>query len=59
MFDVLNAINQTPWRINKKVLEVIEKIWDQGGNNDGTIPNRYYDYHDYVYPYQLKETKNY
>ena len=50
IFSVLDAINETPWRINKKVLNVVEQIWDQGGNK-GEIPTRFYDYQKYVYSY--------
>lgn len=51
MFEALNAINSIPWRINSKVLDVIEKIWELGGNESVTIPKRYYDYDDYAFNY--------
>ncbi|EAR93244.2 DNA-directed RNA polymerase (macronuclear) [Tetrahymena thermophila SB210] len=57
MYNILNTVSQTAWRINKKVFDVMEKIWEEGGGQ-GEIPRRFYDYKDYVYQYQLKECKN-
>ena len=31
IFNVLDLLSETPWRINKKVLEIAEKIWEEGG----------------------------
>ena len=58
MFEVLNCIGSTAWKINKKVLEVSEQIWSEGGNVNG-IPNRYYNYKDYVYEYMINECTDY
>jgi len=30
-FKVLNSINETPWKINKKILKIVEEIWENGG----------------------------
>ena len=38
MFEALDAINEVPWRINTQILDVIEQIWELGGNEDVTIP---------------------
>lgn len=27
----LNVLGETGWRINKRVLEVVEKLWEAGG----------------------------
>lgn len=59
MFNALDAINRIPWRINTKILDVIEKVWELGGNENVTIPQRYYDYDDFAFNYQLKESKNF
>jgi DNA-directed RNA polymerase len=39
VFDSLNVLNQTPWKINKSVLEVVLQVWDKGGGI-GAIPSR-------------------
>jgi DNA-directed RNA polymerase len=57
-FNVLDIISETPWRINKKVLKVVEAIWEEGGGA-GEIPLRHYNYENYVYQYQLQECKDY
>jgi DNA-directed RNA polymerase len=54
VYSVLDMIGKIPWRINKKVLSVVESIWSEGGGV-GEIPNRYFDYKNYVYEYQVKE----
>ncbi len=28
----VNALNSTPWRINKRMLDVVERLWETGGN---------------------------
>lgn len=55
IFNVLDLLSETAWRINKKVLNVVEKIWELGGGK-GEIPKRLYDYQDYVYKYQIDES---
>jgi DNA-directed RNA polymerase len=57
IFHVLDIVGAMPWRINKKVLNVVEKIWEEGGGA-GEIPPRFYDFKDYVYEYQLKESQD-
>ncbi len=47
IYDVLNVLGRTPWRINNDVLDIVEKLWDEGGGV-GEIPLKYYDYSDYV-----------
>jgi DNA-directed RNA polymerase len=32
VYEALNHIQETPWRINRKVLEVMREAWDGGGN---------------------------
>ncbi len=54
---VLNTIGNVPWRINKDILDVIEKIWDLGGTT-AEIPGRFYDYKNYVFEYQLNECRD-
>lgn len=54
VYNVLDILGKTPWRINHNVLKVIEDIWDQGGGC-GEVPHRYYNYQDYVYEYQVNE----
>ena len=57
VFNLLDIVGRVSWRINKKVLEVMEEVWN-GGGGAGEIPHRYYDFKDYIYEYQLKECKN-
>ena len=38
-YEGLNAVNAQPWQVNERILAVIEKIWDQGGNDAG-VPGR-------------------
>jgi len=40
MCRVLDILGQTPWSVNKKVLETMEYVWSIGGGL-GTIPNRF------------------
>lgn len=40
VFGILNSLASTPWKINKKVLGVVEAIWAEGGQA-GSIPKRY------------------
>jgi DNA-directed RNA polymerase len=39
VYDALNYVNSTAWTINRKVLEVVEKLWDEGGGVAG-LPGR-------------------
>ena len=55
IFNVLDLLSETPWRINKKVLEIAEKIWEEGGGC-GEIPKRFYNFDDYIYQYQIDES---
>jgi len=57
-FNVLDILGQTPWRVNKNVLNAVEGIWESGGGA-GEIPIRHYNYQNYIYEYQLKECKDY
>ena len=50
MFQVLDILGETPWRINNKVLAVIESIWEEGGGI-GEIPPKFYNFNEYVYEY--------
>jgi DNA-directed RNA polymerase len=40
LFGVLNYLGSIPWKINTKVLKVVEDIWSEGGGV-GEIPKRY------------------
>eukprot|EP00210_Caulerpa_lentillifera_P000641 g619.t1 len=31
IYDALTILGRTPWKMNKEVLEVLEKVWEQGG----------------------------
>ena len=57
VFNVLDTIAKLPWRINQKVLDVVEDIWSLGGGV-GEMPSRYYDFKDYIYQYQVNECKD-
>jgi DNA-directed RNA polymerase len=37
VFAGLNALGATPWRINRPVLEVVEKLWQAGGDIAGLV----------------------
>jgi DNA-directed RNA polymerase len=39
VYDAVNHIQDTPWQINTKVLEVVEAVWDGGGSLGG-LPMR-------------------
>ena len=41
IYDVVNYLSNIPWQINKRVLNVVENIWDQGGRAP-YMPARYY-----------------
>lgn len=57
IYNVLDVLAKTPWRINGQILKVIEDLWEQGGGA-GEIPQRYYNYQDFIYEYQLAECSN-
>lgn len=31
----MNALGETPWRINEEVMHVVDKLWDMGGDLAG------------------------
>ncbi|MGS1015430.1 DNA-directed RNA polymerase [Allosphingosinicella humi] len=31
VYEAVNHIQETPWRVNRKVLEVMRRVWDEGG----------------------------
>jgi DNA-directed RNA polymerase len=33
----LDTLGNTKWRVNGKVLDVVERIWASGGNNAGLV----------------------
>lgn len=35
VYDCLNAVNATPWRINGRILDVVREVWQQGGGVTG------------------------
>lgn len=39
VYSVVNALQATPWRINKAVLDVMKEVWDSGGTL-GKLPSR-------------------
>lgn len=57
VFNLLDIIGRVPWRINKKVLEVMVEIWN-GGGGVGELPPKHYNFQDYIYEYQLRECKD-
>lgn len=40
IFEVLNFLSSTPWKINQSVLAIVEQIWTEGGQQN-YIPKRY------------------
>lgn len=36
-FQALDTLGGTKWRINKKLLSVVESIWAEGGNIGGLV----------------------
>ena len=50
VFDILNIIGKTAWRINNRVLSVIETIWEDGGDV-GEIPSKFYNYSNFIHKY--------
>jgi DNA-directed RNA polymerase len=39
VYEAVNHIQATPWRINRRVLEVMQEVWDSGGRLGG-LPSR-------------------
>ena len=35
VYDAVNAVQDTPWRINRRVLDVMREVWDGGGSLGG------------------------
>jgi DNA-directed RNA polymerase len=40
VYEVLEFLGKTGWKINKRVLRVVEAIWEEGGSI-GNIPKRH------------------
>lgn len=46
-YDAVNALQRTPWRVNKEVLQVMRQVWDSGEEwaglpaKDSTVPPPY------------------
>jgi DNA-directed RNA polymerase len=38
VYEAVNHIQETPWRINRRVLDVMREVWDGGGNLGGLPP---------------------
>lgn len=51
--EILNTLGNLSWRVNKRVLEVIEHVWSMGGGL-GEIPKRYNERS--ITPEMLKES---
>lgn len=54
---MLDKLSKVPWRINPKIFEVVQAVWNNGGGVC-SIPPRHYDMATYVYQYQVDEEKN-
>lgn len=39
VYNAVNAVQETPWRINTRVLDVMTQVWDEGGSLGG-LPRR-------------------
>ncbi|XP_042503767.1 DNA-directed RNA polymerase 3, chloroplastic-like isoform X1 [Macadamia integrifolia] len=37
VFEALDTLGNTRWRVNKRILDVVESLWDQGGNIGGLV----------------------
>src|SRR5690606_623967 len=35
VYECLNAVSATPWRVNRRVYETIQQVWDMGGAKAG------------------------
>lgn len=40
LYAAVNAVQATPWRINRRVLDVVHAIWEAGHDGDGVLPAR-------------------
>lgn len=38
VYDAVNALQRTPWRINRAVYDVMSTVWDEGGSLGGLPP---------------------
>ncbi|KAG7977691.1 hypothetical protein I3843_05G043300 [Carya illinoinensis] len=53
VFEALDMLGNTKWRINRRVLSIVECIWDRGGNIAGLI-NREEDMHPRAFERESK-----
>ncbi|XP_026422695.1 DNA-directed RNA polymerase 1B, mitochondrial-like isoform X1 [Papaver somniferum] len=37
VFDALNTLGNTKWRVNKKLLEIVDRVWASGGKYAGLV----------------------
>ncbi|XP_042517221.1 DNA-directed RNA polymerase 3, chloroplastic-like isoform X2 [Macadamia integrifolia] len=37
VYEALDTLGKTRWRVNKRILDVVESLWAQGGNNGGLV----------------------
>ncbi|XP_043696053.1 DNA-directed RNA polymerase 3, chloroplastic-like isoform X2 [Telopea speciosissima] len=37
VYEALDTLGNTRWRVNKRILDVVESLWDQGGNIGGLV----------------------
>ncbi|XP_022969563.1 DNA-directed RNA polymerase 3B, chloroplastic isoform X1 [Cucurbita maxima] len=40
VFEALDMLGSTKWRVNRRVLSVVESIWEQGGNTAGLVDRK-------------------
>lgn len=52
--NVLNVLGTVKWRLNKKILEMIEYVWSIGGGL-GEVPKRFHE--RIITPEMIKEAK--
>ncbi|KRX08397.1 hypothetical protein PPERSA_08596 [Pseudocohnilembus persalinus] len=57
LYEILDIVGSTQWRINKKVLYLMEELWEEGGGV-ARIPKKNIDTKNFVYEFQLKETRS-
>lgn len=53
LYKGLNAIQETPWRVNTRVLDVMQTLWEQGSNIGGLPPRE-----DEILPEPPQEVKD-
>ncbi|KAJ6382197.1 hypothetical protein OIU77_030783 [Salix suchowensis] len=58
VFEALDTLGNTKWRVNGKVLDVVERIWASGGNNAGLVnrgdvARKLKDEEGFYYPHNL------